>query len=275
MRFRPDDQLSLAERFVPAFRCVQFSFSALNLGPAVDEATRDPFLFRHLAAGLNGRLISFLSDDIASGGALTAQAVTAGIPVHIELGPDLVLSPNYARLARQASATGLRIGVMMPLMDVCENLDQLEQARRLLSETGGELIITQYRPNQIQLARPAALNPSLIKLTWSTSLIDNGESLQADRLCRLDPARIVVHEVNSWHAVAWGRAHGITLYEGAFLDHVQAARRMTKCRHAAACTLDDCNDRGRAAVSWGRAGCRSIALLGGSLAPSCAMEHAA
>ena len=275
MRSRPGSRLSLAERLVPAFRCIEFSFAALNLGPLVSQATSDPFLCRHLSAGLDFRLIGLLSDDIAQGGALTRQAISTGMPVHFELGVSALVSPEYARLARQAADVGLRFGVAIPLMQACADIDRLETARQVLAMSGGELVISRLQPSQMMLANPASLGPGLVKLTWSASLLEDGAAGCPAQLPQLDPARIVLQGVDCPHAVAWGQARGLLLYEGPFLDQIQAARRMDTCEHAECCTLGQCCDRARAAGRWGRTGCREPALLDADGAPAQAMEHAA
>jgi hypothetical protein len=256
---------SLAERLVPAFRDLELSLSALNLRPLVAQATGDPFLFRHLASGLDAGLIQLLSDDLAAKGRLTRPAVEAGLPIHMDLGLEAILSPAFARLSRQAAESGVRFGAAVSVMQACADLDLMEHARRVLQLTGGALILNRVDPAALAIITPAALQPDLLKLMWSPVLLgDGGHEPARNRggvLAGFDPARTVLQGVDSQLALAWGQARGITLFQGPFLDQAQAASRMARCHSASACTLRQCCTRGSAVGMPGRAGCGNPALL--------------
>ena len=265
MSLSGDRGRTLAERLTPAFRELELSLSALNLRPLVMQATGDPFLFRHLASGLDAGIIQLLSDDLAVGGRLTRPAVEAGLPIHMDLGLEAILSPAFARLSRQAAMSGIRFGAAVSVMQACADLDLMEHARRVLKLTGGALILNRVDPAALAIISPAALEPDLLKLVWSPVLLgDVGHEPKRGRagvLAGFDPARTVLQGVDSELALAWGQARGITLFQGAFLDQAQAASRMTRCHSASACTLRQCCSRGSAVGTPGRAGCGNPALL--------------
>jgi hypothetical protein len=67
--------------------------------------------------------------------------------------------------------------------------------------------------------------------------------------------------VDTDQALAWGQSLGITLFQGPFLDQVQAATRMAGCQTASPCTLRQCRIRAASPSGQGRTGCASPQLL--------------
>ena len=263
MALSPDRGKNLADRLSPAFRTIELSLAALNLGPLVGPATSDPFLLRHLASGLDGRLIQLLAEDLAAHGRLTRPSVKAGLPIHIDLGLDAILSPGFARLCRQGAARGIRFGACVSLMQACADLDLMEHASRVLKLSGSELVINGVEAGALSLIVPAALRPDLLKLVWSPALLaEQGQARAGGMLAGLNPSRTVLQAVDSQLALAWAQAHGISLVQGPFLDQVQAATRMAGCHSSGACSLRQCAARGSALGVPGRAGCGNPALLG-------------
>ena len=233
---------TLTDRLVPAFRELDFSLAALNLGPVATRATADPFLFRHLATGLDARM-----------------------PIHLNLSLETILSPAFTRLSRQAAAAGVRLGASVSLMQACADLDLMDHARRVLTSTGAELVLTHVDPIALAMIRPAKLRPNVMKIVWSPLLLAGSPAEQrASRnglLDGVDLAKVVLQNADSQNALAWGKAQGISLFQGAFIDNVQAATRMTQCLAASGCTMRQCGARANSVSIAGRAGCSDPALL--------------
>ena len=256
----PDRNLTLAGRLAPAFQSLSIGLDRLCLDRLITHAVTDPFLFRHLAAALDARLVGVLHDDVGARGRLSRQAATAGLPVLIELGLRAIISPAFAALARAAAASGLRFWVAVSLLEAAADLDLLEHARGILQLTGCKLVINRVEPAALGLARLDQLRADFVVLTWSAAL-RHGELLSG-----LDgtgqAGGLVLAGVDGEQALGWGQAHGIGLFSGPFLDRVQAAMRMQRCHSAAACTLAQCGARAAALGLPGRAGCSNPALLG-------------
>ena len=233
MRLAGDRNLALGARLAPAFRELELSLAALNMQPLVSKATADPFLFRHLATNLDSRVMALLGEDLARSGPLTRPAVEGGLPIHLDLGLEAILSPAFARLSRQAQSVGLRFGAAVSLMQACADLDLMEHARRVLHLTGGELVLSRVDPAALDMVIPAALQPDILKLSWSPGLAGHAQQAPACLPKGIDPARTVLQAADSPAALAWGQSQGITMFQGEFLDQVQAATRMAGCRSAA------------------------------------------
>ena len=112
----------------------------------------------------------------------------------------------------------------------------------------------------LPLVSLAALQPDYVMLPWSHRLVrEAGPPLEVLR--HQATVRPILTEVDGESALAWGQAHGLDLFAGPFLDHVQTALRMQRCHSAAACTLAQCGARAASLTSPGRAGCANPALL--------------
>jgi hypothetical protein len=253
----------LNERLTPAFRQIAIAESALLHRPASD-AMRDPFLHQYVMARLHHRLLRLLEDDIRAEGRLTRFARRGGMPVHIAIGPETVLTPSFARVSRLASKAGLQLGIEVGAMQAALAADLLDPIRTTLNMAGCQLIIGPFEVATLDLIEVARLCPDLIKLSWQPGLGESGPGFQqrlAATIAKAGARHFVLDGVDSETAISWGRTHGIRLYQGPFLDHAQAAARMDHCPGADACTLRQCTARAGALSASARAGCTQPALL--------------
>ncbi len=259
-----DRNLPAASRLVPAFRQLRLSLAPLNLRPSVTKALADPYLMQHFTSRLDQRLLRVLHDDLRGGGPLTKSPLRGRLPIHVALGLEAVLSPGFARMARQAGEAGLRFAIVVSPLQAGANIDLLETARGLLDAAGFELILGPLDAAALGFVAPDALQPDCVKLAWSPGLADPAPEIRVlleEGLARIGPQNIVLQDVASEQAMAWGQARGICRFQGPFLDHAQAASRLACCPHARACTLRQCASRAASKTVAGRDGCGNLPLL--------------
>jgi len=260
----PDRKQPLDQRLKPAARALHVSLRPLNLRPPADEALADPYLRQHFAARLDMQLLHVLQEDLRLQGRLCRSARGGGLPVHVALGLDAILTPGFSRLVRLAREAGARFCIQIPIMQAILGIDQLAPARKLLEAAGFELAIGPVDAAQLGVAAPDRLEPHVVRLTWSqhmADLVGDKQGNAAQNFARIDPSRIILQGVESDQAVVWGQANGITRYQGRYLDMVQAATRMAACFAAANCTLRQCTDRAATLSNAGRTGCLNKPLL--------------
>lgn len=246
---------------VPLFREVAISMSVLEARIAGGHAMADPFLFSHLAARLDRRMLGALRDDVPGGGLLSMGLGAAAL--HINMTVAGILSQGFANFAAatpQAIAAGLRVGVEVPLVEAFADVKAFILARERLRQAKLALILDGLNHQMLTLTNPGTLEPSLVKLSWSPAMPDAGPELAA-AVARLGPERVVLHRTENEAAVAWGLKHGIMRFQGRFIDAMLAAARLRGCSQAKACTLRQCLERASATGPAGRAGCRNLPLL--------------
>ena len=267
----PVDQLARRQTAVritrrgmePIYQELSVSLAALEarMGSPV-PLVADPFLFRHLAAQLDQRILA-----ASAGGGLSG-----GLPVHLNLTVPGILSPAFARLAATLPP-GVQMGVEVQFMEAVADLPRFATACGLLRDAGCHLVVDGMDHAVMSLARPAAWQPALLKLDWSprmATLPGRERRLLTQSLGAFGADRVVLHRAETEAALAWGRAHGIGRFQGRHVDAMLAAARLSACRHASGCTLRHCIDRAAATGAAGRLGCRDTALLDAAHPPPAA-----
>jgi hypothetical protein len=260
----PDRKLPLSSRLKPSFRQLGVSLTPLHLRPVVTEALADPYLLHHFTARLDLRLIQVLHDDLHAKGRLTRPSVHGGLPIHLGLSLEAILTPGFARMSRLARDAGARFWIEISLMQASVEIDLLEHVRSLLNLAHFEMILGPLDAAALSLTQPAKLRPGALKITWSPHLAEAAADPQgrfAETFSQIGAGRVVLQGVENEQALAWGQARGITHYQGTLLDHAQAAARMAGCRAASACTLRQCTSRATSLGLPGRTGCANPALL--------------
>ena len=268
MTLRPDTALPLAARLVPLFREVAFAPVPPQAGNDA-ACLADPFIRRHVAGVLDGRVLALVEDDLRTGGTLCRPCLLLGVPLHLNLSPETIASPGFARLTQTVSQTRLRLAVEMSGMDAAADPPLTRFALDLLKQAGIELVLDGIDHAGVTMIDPAVLAPRMVKLSWSARLGDGPRSLLGPieaAIAAMGPENIILAEADGEAALAWGQSRGIARYQGPFIDAVQAASRTATCHSARACTLRQCTGRSQALSSAVRAGCGNPGLLDLSLA---------
>ena len=252
-----------AHQVTPLFREVVISMAVLEGrgGAALHGAAADPFLFSHLAARLDRRMLAAMRTDIPEGGPLSERL--GGAALHLNLTLPGVLSQGFATMAdaaRPALARGLRIGIEIPFAEVFADSQAFVLARERLRLAGCDLVLDGVPHGALALTALGALQPSLVKLSWSPALATAGPEVRR-AIQRIGPDRMVLHRTDSERAVAWGLGLGITRYQGHYIDLMLAAERLKACPQRQGCALRQCADRAGTTAPTARAGCANPALL--------------
>ena len=245
----------------PLFQEVTFSVAVLEARIAtVGQAKADPFLFRHLAGRLDGRMLDVLREDLQVNGPLTTGARGLGPALHLNLTVAGVLSDRFARFAATCRAVGAQVGVEIPLVEACADPEAFMAARTRLRLAGLALVLDGVSHHALLLTVPMALEPDLVKLEWSPHLPEAGPALE-QAVAALGGARVVLHCAETEDALSWGLAHGIRRFQGRHVDAMLAAGRIGACAQGGGCTLRQCVERASATGPGGRAGCNNPMLL--------------
>jgi len=238
----------------PLFREVTFSLDVLEARlAAAGRASSDPYLFRHLAGRLDLRMIEQVAEDFSR--------ETSGAPrLHLNLTIETLLSAEFDRFADRCVALGRKPGVEVPLIEACRDPEQFAAARTRVQSRGFPLVIDGISPLALQFANPLAFGADLVKLNWDSTLAHaQPEFLTAFK--RLDPARTVLQHAQTEDAIAFGLDHGITRFQGRYIDTMLAAARLQSCPSAAGCNLRQCTERGSAVSPATRRFCLNLPLL--------------
>ena len=247
-------------RLQPLFREISFSVAVLEARiAATGQAHADPFLFRHLASRLDGRMLDALRQDLQANGPLTAGARGGGPKLHLNLTLSGILSDPFARFAAACRAIAAEVAVEIPLVEACADPEAFIAARTRLRFAGLSLVLDGVSHYALMLTVPAVLEPDLVKLDWSPRLPEAGAAV-AQAVAALGESRVVLHRAETEDALRWGLAHGIRRFQGRWVDTMLAAQRIGACG-AGRCSMRQCVERASATGPAGRAGCGNPALL--------------
>ena len=263
-----------AEPIAPLFREVAISTVALEARMACSgQAQADPFLFGHLMAQLDSRMLTAMLTDLPARGVLSGGTDVSGLNVNLAVAG--ILSDRFAAFAeacRTPIANGLRVGIEVPYVEVFADPKAFVLARERLRLARMQLVLDGVNHHTMLLTAPAALKPDLLKLSWSPGLKDAGTRLN-EAVDQVGADRIVLHRVEGEAALAWGLGRGIHRFQGRYVDQMLAAERLRACSRAQGCTLRACTDRAAATNQVVRAGCGNHRLLDAG-APTRALEAA-
>ena len=253
----------LSMRLRPLYR--EVLFAPVPAQASNDAAAlADPFIHRHVADVLDRRVLALLTEDLRTAGTLTRAARLLDIPMHLNLSPEAIVSPGFARLVEAARPAGTRLAIEMSALDAAADPALTAFAGRLLVQAGIGLVLDGIDHAGLAMIDTTRLAPHMVKLTWSSRLADGPRSLLGPieaAIAAIGPARLVLNEADGEAALKWGQSHGIIHYQGPFIDAVQAAARIGICHSARTCTLRQCTARAHAVSPGPRSGCGNQGLL--------------
>ena len=246
------------------FREIRFSLPALEARVAVTARTdNDPYLFRHLAERLDHRLLRLVAGAVGTGTAL--DPTVFGAPrLHLNLTLASVRADAFSRLANLLLGRGVALGIEVALAEACGDPERFEQARTVLHRLGITLVLDGVSHLALRLAKVDALRPDLIKLAWSPRMAEPDHAalgLERRLIQEFGAERIVLHHAETEAALRWGVERGIRRFQGRHVDAMLGALRLSTCRSADGCTLQQCIQRAAATDPGGRRGCRDHRLL--------------
>lgn len=248
------------------FQEVAFSVALLEARIAAAGQTRfaqanaDPFLFRHLASRLDGRMLDALREDLQVNGPLTAGARDLGPTLHLNLTVSGILSDRFAHFAAMCRAVGAQVGVEVSLVEACGDPDAFAIARTRLRLAGLSLVLDNVSHHALMLTTPMALEPDFVKLDWSPRLPQAGRAVE-QAVQELGAGRIVLQRAETEQALTWGLSQGIRRFQGRHVDAMLAAGRIAACSNSGNCTLRQYIARASATGLGGLAGCHNPSLL--------------
>ena len=246
----------------PLYREVAISTMALEARLAASgQAQADPFLFSHLMAQLDRRMLSALLSDVPGRGVLSGGLDMAALHVNLSLAG--ILSDRFAALAQACQrpiADGLRIAIEIPYVEVFADPKAFVLARERLRLARMRLVLDGMTHHALLITAPAALKADLVKLSWSPAMVDCGAGLRT-AIAALGAKRVVLHRAEGESALAWGLGHGINRFQGRYVDQMLAAERLRGCSQTRGCTLRQCSDRAASTCGSARGGCGNLALL--------------
>lgn len=253
--------------FRPLFQEITFSLAALAArSTSFGQVTSDPFLLRHVAAGLDLVMLERNGEAICTS---AVRARPAGL--HLNLTLATLRSAAFSRFVQALRQREVALGIEVALIEACNDPIGFARARDLLHREGVGLALDGVSPASLVLSDPAGLAPDLLKLDWDPRLAlasrGDGDALE-ETFARLGPDRILLQRADSEAAILWGRQRGLRRFQGRHVDAMLGLARFAACPQAQRCALGVCVTMGRATTAARRPECRNPALLDSAVPPT-------
>ena len=176
----------------------------------------DKWLFRHLTDVLDAHVLELLTEH-------ARQYLSQ--PVSLNLNVQTVLGDVFRRFrdrAKQESKAA--IVVEIHIADVFTDMDAFLRARNLLHEAGYRLCLDGLTNESFVQVDREALGFDLAKLQWNADMVGDlanaANKKLAEAVKRCGSNRMILCRCDSEHAIDYGHALGISLYQGRYPDRV-------------------------------------------------------
>jgi len=193
-------------------------------------------------------------------GRLDRGTLPAAVSINVNL--ETITGPVFDDLLRILPPE-TRILAEVQLIDAFANLSRLTEAAAVLRQRGHALILDGVNARALGLMDLGKLDVDYIKVQWDADFVtgqaeSGGAAGVPDPVRAIDAiggARVILSRVESEDAVRWGVEHGISFFQGFYMDRMLGATTMAGCPKQGLCTLAQCVDRRRAAAGPVRAAC--------------------
>ena len=208
-------------RPVPLFYELFTSIGALRQTLMPDQNLfSDRWLFQYLTTKLDLRMLAWLAknDDATLKHSFSLNINIASVLSQRFLDFDALLDKTRRNT----------IVIELQKMDVFSDVARSLFAREFLLDRGYRVCLDGLTSHSLPLIDRQKLGFDLIKLHWTPQLRQQIEGKDGDRLSTAieaaNPRRIILMRCESDDAIELGHQHGISLFQGHFLDHLLAEK---------------------------------------------------
>jgi EAL domain-containing protein (putative c-di-GMP-specific phosphodiesterase class I) len=192
---------------------------ARRLLPGVD-LTADTWLFQHLAATLDERLLPILASD-------GRDDIRNAISVNLRL--STLLSEHFLRFDSEFRRRHkVQMVIELQLVDIYSEFGGFIFIRDFLRERGYRICIDGLHHLHLPLIDRKRLGVDMAKLVWSPDMLDESGSRAEqlrDAIRQTGKDRLVLCRCDTAEAISWGQAMGIRLFQGHYIDSKLRAAR--------------------------------------------------
>ncbi len=166
--------------------------------------------------------------------------------VGINLNLSSVFSKEFERFSEYFPRSDDGVIVEVKLMDVFNNLDTYFKAKEFLNKHGHKILIDDMDPPTVQMLDVQKLAPDMVKMFWDPLLEDgiDDDELKA-AIDKIGRDNVILAKCDSEKAVSFGTAHGISAFQGPYIDNIEVEIIRERCPHASKCTTLQCLKRKR------------------------------
>ncbi len=199
------------------------------IAPDVDVLS-NRWLFQYLSETLDERMLG-ISQDLF-------DHTTKKISLNLNI--STLFTPMFEDFL-DTMPENLKMVVEVRLMDVIQNPEHFKTARDLLHETGNEILIDGLTPIAFDFVDFNLFEPDFLKLNWPFNGLSGDDEAALEKMAKsFDAGKVILMRVEDEESLKWGLSHGITKFQGYFIDSLSAAVCRNGCRFHEDCSLTQC-----------------------------------
>jgi EAL domain-containing protein (putative c-di-GMP-specific phosphodiesterase class I) len=191
-----------------------------SITPGIDlRANR--WLFQYLTSKLDQRMLSHITHE---------NMVRGDTAFSLNLNVNTVLSPQFQKFDRTVSSrTRGRLVVEMQLVDIFSDLGAFLFARDYLQEHGYRICIDGVTHLTLRYIDRARLGADLVKLYWTPEGVNTIEPsmlpMFKEMVMQTGQARTILCRCEDEFALEFGRAAGIMMFQGQYIERLYNRQR--------------------------------------------------
>ena len=214
------NETSPEPKFVEWTICI--SDLAQTMLPHFDFAS-DPLLFQHLTESLDRRMLALLAKP---GGPLDGGDISVNLNVATLLSEHFFTFDEKLFTARRGC-----IVIELKLEDIAQDPESYEFARKLAQAKGYRLCLDGLTLWTLDLVDRDRLGLDYLKLHFDALMLVEASERRAwleDAVARAGSAHFILGRVESAEGVAFGRAAGVHLFQGRYIERLLAEARQRR-----------------------------------------------
>ena len=232
MRMKKHDDFEVIfQEFFVAVKDLAIKFNdGINL-------TASKWLFMYLSQRLDKKTMSSF-----------AEAELTKWPKKISLNLNLssLFSKEFDSFLKHLPVPDCQIIVEVKMMDIFNNNQRYLDARKLLHEKGHLLLLDEMSPRAMKMLDINSIKPDMVKMFWEPLLEYEPKDIELlGAIEAFGRDNVVLAKVENEKAIKWGTNHGISAFQGPFIDNIETMIVKSKCPKASYCTNLECLKRRR------------------------------
>ena len=215
------------------------------------DITSDYWLFRHFTEHLDKKMLS----------RMLVLPTSIRLPkISLNLNINTVFSKEFRTYTEKFASEKLIIEFQ--IVDILNNIDGYFKARDYLMQMGHKILIDCVTTNELDFIDIASLKPHYVKLIWNEDASsDKSNALIKELAFQIGGKKIILARADSDRALSFGTELGIEIYQGYYVDTINAVFSKTNCSVGNRCSLEKCANAKREITGSNREQCQNHPLL--------------
>lgn len=165
--------------------------------------------------------------------------------VSLNLNLSTIFLPEFDDFIKSLAEKEQKVVAEVQVMDILNNLASYFDAKEILHQNGGEILIDATSTEMLETLNISHLKPDYIKIFWH-ALMEEYQDNNAEIKKVIDNVgsdKVILAKCLDDKAVRWGIKYGIRAFQGPYIDAIETAMVRAKCPNGKICSAKDCMKR--------------------------------